>query len=183
MNEHDVHVPRNPQEAIAQANRLQRAERLLQEGYTFCYDAELETVFVTKPGELHAAYTIGPQVDGTNGCDCPDKAKGNICKHEIAWALIQKQEADEAANWEAQCKEYDETEAWADIPNERLHRMRNLFLAELLDAENKAARLQHEPFANKDAAYSWLRKADRCRKVLAQFDETLHKVELGLLTL
>ena len=55
----DVHVPRNPQEAINQANRLQRAELLLTQGYTFTYDAELETVFVTKPGELHAAYTIG----------------------------------------------------------------------------------------------------------------------------
>ena len=179
---HDVHVPRNPQEAINQANRLQRAERLLQEGYTFTYDAELETVFVTKPGELHAAYTIGPQVDGTDGCSCPDKAKGNVCKHEIAWALIQKREADELAGLEAQCKQWEAEEGWAHGET-KLPRFRELLLAELKDAETRAMAIHHEPFANKDALRSWLNKADRCKKALAQFDETLTKVQIGLLTL
>ena len=148
MNEHDVYVPRNPQEAINQANRLQRAKNLIAEGYTFTYDAELETVFVTKPGELHAAYTIGPQVDGTDGCSCPDRAKGNKCKHEMAWELIQAERADEAKMWESICAEHDARmeEEGGTAFKTAMQKMRNLLHAELIDAENTAAKLNSEPF-------------------------------------
>lgn len=182
MNEHDVHVPRNPQEAINQANRLQRARQIIKDGYTFTQEPS-GMVAVCKPGELFASYWIGEHVDGTNGCDCPDRAKGNVCKHEIAWSLIQKREADELAGLEAQCKQWEQEEGWADIPNSRLHRMRDLLHAELLEAENTAARLNSEPFCCKDAVKSWMRKAQRCLIALHQFDETLCKVQIGRLTL
>lgn len=158
----DVHVPRNPQEAINQANRLQRAELLLTQGYTFTYDAELETVFVTKPGELHAAYTIGAQVDGTDGCSCPDKAKGNVCKHEIAWSLIQKQEAEELAGLEAQCKQWEaENEELPEYDATRI-----LMLSELRRAERSAKNT-----VGTSAAEGWQERVRKCEAALKMYDE------------
>ena len=106
--------PRNAQEAIAQANRLQRARQIITEGYSFTQDALTNMVAICKPGELHASYFIGEHVDGTTGCDCPDACKGNNCKHEIAWGLVKAEHADELAGLEAQCARYDAEEGWMD---------------------------------------------------------------------
>lgn len=99
-------TPRNAQEAIAQANRYARAEQIIQEGYKFTKDADSGMVAVCKPGDLHASYWIGEHVDGTTGCDCPDKKKtGKPCKHEIANEILEEEKAAfnaQAAQWEAE---------------------------------------------------------------------------------
>ena len=61
--------------------------------------------------------------------------------------------------------------------------MRNLLLSELKDAENKAMQLHHEPFCKQSTVRSWADKAHRCELALKQFDATLLKVEVGVLTL
>ena len=100
----------NINDAIAQANRNTRALQILKEGYKFTKEAS-GSIAVCKPGELHASYFIGEHVDGTTGCDCPDKAKtGKPCKHEIAWNILQDEEADEARMWEAQCAKWEAEE-------------------------------------------------------------------------
>ena len=104
----------NINEAIAQANRNTRALQIIEEGYTFTQDADTKMVAVCKPGKLAASYFIGEHVDGSNGCDCADKAKtGKPCKHEIAWNILQDEEANEARMWEAQCAQWDAEEGWA----------------------------------------------------------------------
>lgn len=96
----------NINEAIAQANRNTRAQQIIEAGYTFTKEAS-GSIAVCKPGELHASYFIGENVDGTNGCSCADKAKtGKPCKHEIAWDLLQ----DEEARFEAQAAQWEEEE-------------------------------------------------------------------------
>ena len=68
-------TPKNAQEALQQANRFDRAQQIIAEGYTFTQDKELPIVFVCKPGRLYAEYTIGEQLTGRDGCDCPDFQK------------------------------------------------------------------------------------------------------------
>ena len=92
--------------AIAQANRNTRAQQILKDGYTFTQEAS-GSVAICKPGELHASYWIGEQVDGTNGCDCADKAKTGLpYKHELAWNMLQ----DEEAQFEAMAAKWEEEE-------------------------------------------------------------------------
>lgn len=82
----------NINDAIAQANRRERALNILEEGYTFTQENDM--VAVCKPGELHASYWIGEHVDSSTGCDCPDRVKtGKPCKHEIANDILQADEA------------------------------------------------------------------------------------------
>jgi hypothetical protein len=92
--------PKNAQEALQQANRLQRARAILAEGYTFHKDKDSEAVAVCKPGRLAASYWINLL---SEGCDCPDSMKGNDCKHLLAWDILQTEKADEQANMEWQC--------------------------------------------------------------------------------
>ncbi len=83
--------------AIAQANRFSRAIQIIKDGYCFTVENS-GSIAVCKPGRLAASYWI---TDGE--CDCPDRMKGNVCKHELAWEILE----DERANMEAQCAEYD----------------------------------------------------------------------------
>jgi len=99
-------------QAIHQANRLQRALTILKEGYNFvnCTEANspVTLVAVYKPNDapsapsywIRAGFTA-PEIQ--NGCSCPDRAKGNICKHEIAWDVLKAEEA----MMEALCKEWE----------------------------------------------------------------------------
>jgi hypothetical protein len=162
--------PRNAQEALQQAVRLERAKQLIEEGYTFTKDADTNMVAVCKPGELHAAYWIGEHVDGTNGCDCPDAVKGNYCKHEICWDMIQANaqqalpltDADEAAMWEAQCKKHDEENE--ELPE--FDATRILLLAELRRAERGAKQA-----AGTAAEAGWNEKLRKCEAALQMYDE------------
>lgn len=91
--------PTNINEAVALAVRFERAKAILAEGYTFSQDKETGAVAACKPGSLAASYWINGLVDG---CDCPDatqRGKG-VCKHSLAWELLQ-----EEMMWEAQCEE------------------------------------------------------------------------------
>ena len=114
--------PRNAPEALHQARRHERAQTLLREGYSFTWDADTKTVFVCKPGRLYAEYTIGEQLTGKDGCSCPDFQKNGIpCKHMAAWQLLQAEQADEDANFAAQCARYDDEEGYLDaIPTPTL---------------------------------------------------------------
>ena len=98
---------RNINEAIAQANRRERAEKIIQEGYSFTKDADSGMVAVCKPGDLHASYWIGEHVDGSTGCDCPDRVKtGKPCKHEIANNILES----EKTEFEAMAERWEEEE-------------------------------------------------------------------------
>jgi hypothetical protein len=109
--------PKNAQEALQQANRLQRARAILAEGYTFHKDKDSEAVAVCKPGRLAASYWINLL---SEGCDCPDSMKGNDCKHLLAWKLLETEKADDAANMEAQCKQWEEENPLDCIPTPTL---------------------------------------------------------------
>lgn len=128
-------TPKTAQAAIAQANRFQRAQAILTQGYTFSQDVELNTVLVTKPGRLAAEYTIGEQLTGRDGCSCPDFQRTGIpCKHMMAWEIVQKQEEEEAQMWEAQCARYDEEEGWLDAPYETTRKTTTAQFLEALQA-------------------------------------------------
>ena len=89
----------NINQAINQANRLQRALTILKEGYKLTDElGDGSLIAVCKPGRLAASYWI---TDGE--CDCPDRAKGNICKHELAWDVLKAEEE----MMEALCKEWE----------------------------------------------------------------------------
>src|SRR5579859_8019233 len=54
-----IPVPTDAQAAVRSANRLERGQRIIEEGsYTFHFDEVTETVDVIKPGRLAAEYTI-----------------------------------------------------------------------------------------------------------------------------
>lgn len=148
--------PTNINTAIAQANRLSRAQALLTEGYTFTQDAVTEMVAVCKPGELGAAYWIGEHMDGRTGCDCPDALKGNKCKHELAWKLIKdaQDKAEDEAMWEAICAEHDEREkeeggAAFSRPTEAqlLESLLSQVRADIAKHEQWIEAVRHEPFS------------------------------------
>jgi hypothetical protein len=101
-------TPNNINAAIKQANRRERALNILKEGYKF-EDMGEGVIAVTKPGTTAAAYWLNMI---TPGCDCPDAMKGNNCKHEIAWEILQ----DEAKMWDAACAEYDARIEADDVP-------------------------------------------------------------------
>ena len=155
--------PRNVQEALAQANRLQRAQQILKDGYTFTQDADTQMVAVCKPGELHAAYWIGEHVDGTNGCDCADRVKTQKpCKHEHAWELVKAEQADEARMWEAQCKQWEEE-------NEELPEYDAIHI--LMVAELRRAERGVKNTAGTSAAAGWCERFRKCEAALQIYDE------------
>ncbi len=63
---------KNEQEAVAQADRWERAQRLIEEGYTFWPESDPDQIAVCKPGRLVAEYW-----STEDGCNCPDAAKGS----------------------------------------------------------------------------------------------------------
>lgn len=110
--------PRNAQEAMQQAVRLERAKAILAEGYRFVKDAGSEVVAVCKPGMLKATYWINLL---SEGCDCPDYMKTGLPrKHMVAYQLLQDEQAGEAAMWEAQCKQWEEDNFLDAIPTPTL---------------------------------------------------------------
>jgi SWIM zinc finger len=92
----NVPDPRNAQEALAQAIRHDRAQRILDEGYTFEHDADLNCIYVCKPGALSFSYIIhgdAENLTGKAGCDCPDMQKtGKACKHYLAARILQDEQ-------------------------------------------------------------------------------------------
>ena len=102
----------NATNLINEANRLSRARQIIAEGYIFSYDADIDTVYVCKPGKLSFEYTIGDQITGRDGCSCPDfQKRGTACKHMLAWELLK--EAQEAEN--AQVAEYEAMMSGAEL--------------------------------------------------------------------
>lgn len=86
--------PANALEALRLARTEESAKQILEEGYTFELDTELEMVAVCKPGKESAAYWIflGEGDDLLpQGCNCPDfLQRGGYCKHTLAWETWQK---------------------------------------------------------------------------------------------
>ena len=79
-------TPRNANEALAQAVRMERAEQIIRDGYSFFPDTELDMIAICKPGSLHADYQL---TEGGTVCDCKDFAKtGLACKHIIANSIV-----------------------------------------------------------------------------------------------
>src|ERR1051326_4648699 len=99
-----MYEPKSAPEAARLALLTERAQAILDEGYTFWPDPELG-VAVCKPNELHASYWIA---DGV--CDCPARQKDRTCKHEIAWSIRQAEDAQIAdVEAEADARRYADT--------------------------------------------------------------------------
>jgi hypothetical protein len=108
VNTKQTQRPRNAQEAMAHALRHERALQIVAEGlYSFYADKDTDAVAVCRKGSFAATYWLNLMEPG---CDCPDSLKGNYCKHERAWSILQDNAAaaDEQANMEAQCKEWED---------------------------------------------------------------------------
>jgi hypothetical protein len=80
-------TPRTAPEALRQARTAERAALIIQEGYSFFPDAELEMIAVCKPGFLHAEYWL---TEGGKVCDCGDFVnRKDYCKHTIANSIVE----------------------------------------------------------------------------------------------
>jgi hypothetical protein len=113
-----IPVLTDAQSAVRQANRLERAHLILDEGYRFLFDAQLQTVDVVKPGRLTAEYTIwlDGDINGRKGCDCPDMAKtGEPCKHYLAASIVAKERAEQEECDAERCAAYEETRRNAGV--------------------------------------------------------------------
>jgi predicted nucleic acid-binding Zn finger protein len=107
--------PVNATDALRFARTLEKAKAILAAGYYFELDAELELVFVCKPGQLSAAYWIflgeGDEIL-PRGCQCPDFThRGGYCKHTLAWNMLEAEREEE----ERKIARYEEEEygrAW-----------------------------------------------------------------------
>ncbi len=164
----NTYQPRNASDAIAQANRFDRAKQLLTDGYTFHKDADSDVVAVVKPGTTAAAYWLNMI---TEGCDCPDYMKNSRpCKHMIAWDILQAQEAEELAGLEAQCAEYDALHGPEMPPADTT---RALMLAEVRRAERGLAACM-EPFST--AAEKWRKRVQDTTTALKLYDEVTMKI-------
>jgi hypothetical protein len=111
-------VPADASSALRQAVRHERALQIIEEGYSFLFDAGTATVDVVKPGRLAAEYTIwlDGDINGRKGCDCPDMVKtGEPCKHyHAAMIVFEKRTAQEEEDAE-RCARYEETRRNAGI--------------------------------------------------------------------
>ena len=164
----NANTPRNAQQAIAQANRFDRARQIIKEGYTFT-DMGDGGIAVCKPGKLAASYWIdGPFC---KGCDCPDATKnGNRCKHMLAWESINAEEAAELEGLEAQCAEYDALHG-PDMPP--TDTTRALMLAEFRKSERALAACD-EPFSTRaENARQRMREVETALRI---YDEVTTKI-------
>ena len=101
--------PKDIQTAMRHALRLERAKAILEAGYTFSEDKDLDTIFVCKPGRLFADYQIA-----SGKCDCPDFAEHkDVCKHTLALEI--KNAEDTAID--AQAAQYAEEQFLNPLPN------------------------------------------------------------------
>src|SRR5689334_19829158 len=99
--------PKDAHQALRQAKSFEKAQEIIQAGYYFEEDKEIDTVYVVKPGKWSADYFI---YEGK--CDCPDfTQRGEFCKHTLAWQILQKQKADE----EAMIAQYEKEQAACEI--------------------------------------------------------------------
>jgi hypothetical protein len=124
MNTKQAKRPRNAQEAKAHALRHERAVQIVKEGlYSFYADKDTDAVAVCRKGSFAATYWLNLMEPG---CDCPDAVKGNFCKHERAWAIIQDEAAarlaDEEAIMEAQCKQWEDCRQFGQATVESIMR-------------------------------------------------------------
>lgn len=95
----------NIETAMRHARRLESAKEILNEGYTFPVDVELENIYVCKPGRLAASYIIH-----RGQCDCPDFIKhGDLCKHTLAAKIL----ADEDVEADRRAAEDAEERFWS----------------------------------------------------------------------
>ena len=80
--------PKDIQTLMRLAWRTERARQILDAGYTFWPDANMDSVAICKPGRLFAEYSIY-----RGECDCPDfRNYGDFCKHTIAYYLRQQED-------------------------------------------------------------------------------------------
>lgn len=96
-------TPKTATEALRFVKTAERAQAILDAGYKFIEDAEMDTVYVMKPGDFHYSYLIDT-LRGT--CDCPDfQQRGTYCKHTVAWEETKREEAtliaqgEESSRW------------------------------------------------------------------------------------
>ena len=88
------HEPKNAQDALRQANILERAQTLFQSGYTM--EEVLGGGGMTI--KVSAADGHGWEVNTIfSECSCPSHANDGDCKHRIAVALEQAREAAQVA--------------------------------------------------------------------------------------
>lgn len=107
-------IPTNAVDALRLARTTEKAKAIIADGYDFELDAELNIVYVCKPGSGAFAYIINldpadtdPEMVLKFGCNCPDfQHHGNYCKHLLAYRMIQEEQEEE----KAQIARYEEQE-------------------------------------------------------------------------
>ena len=134
----------NISNARRQANCFTKAQTMFAEGYTFNVLAN-KMYRIFKPGVSHdepASYVVDMLM---KSCTCPDFCKhGDYCKHTM---FIEMELENDAANMEAQCKQWEEEEGGAEFPlssstptvSDVLESIHFRICSELEKAEAKAA--------------------------------------------
>lgn len=79
-------APKTAMEASRQARTYDRAKAIIQQGYSFFPEIDIDAIAVCKPGHLHADYWL---TEGGKECDCGDFCfRMDFCKHTIAYAIV-----------------------------------------------------------------------------------------------